>query len=322
MYDIIIIGGGPAGLTAGIYGSRFMLSTLLIAEIAGGQAASADLVENYPGFPEGISGPELTEKMLKQARKFGVEVIHERVIELKNASSHPKIVKTETGEYEATAVIIATGGEPQKLKIAGEERLSGKGVSYCVSCDGPLFRNKEVIVIGGGDKAISGALFLKQLAKKVVLIHRREGLRAAKILEKRVLAEKKIEFIRSAVATEVIGERTVEGVKIKNVRGEEEKYISAQGIFILIGTKPDTNFLRETILCNKDGYIITNQDLMTSESGVYACGDCREGSLHQIVAAAAEGAIAASAAYKYMESLNGLGGSKLKNDENKRRKED
>ena len=302
MYDIIIIGGGAAGLTAGIYASRFLLSTLLIAEITGGQAASADLVENYPGFPEGISGPELTEKMLTQARRFGLEIIHERVIELKGVSSHPKVVKTETGEYKAAAVIIAVGGKPQKLKIVGEERLSGKGVSYCVTCDGPLFRDKEVIVIGGGDKAISGALFLSQLAKKVILIHRREGLRAAKILEKRVLAEEKIEFIRSAVATEIIGEKTVEKVKIKSVRSGEEKDISAQGIFVLIGTKPDTNFLRGTIPCNKDGYIITNQDLMTSKSGVYACGDCREGALHQIVAAAAEGAIAASGAYKYLES--------------------
>jgi thioredoxin reductase (NADPH) len=312
MHDIIIIGAGPAGLTAGIYGSRFMLSTLLIAEIAGGQAASADLVENYPGFPEGISGPELTEKMFKQARRFGTEIVHERVIELKNASSHPKIVKTETKEYEAMAIIVATGGEPQKLKIAGEERLLGKGVSYCVSCDGPLFRDKEVIVIGGGDKAVSGALFLSQLAKKVILVHRREGLRAAKILEERALANKKIEFIRSAVATEVIGSKTVERVKIKNMRAGEEKYISAQGIFILIGTSPDTNFLRKTIACNKDGYIITGEDLMTSESGVYACGDCREGSLHQIVAAAAEGAIAASSAYKYIESLNSSGGSTVR----------
>jgi thioredoxin reductase (NADPH) len=302
MYDIIIIGGGPAGLTAGIYTSRFMLRTLLIAEMTGGQAALADLVENYPGFPEGISGPELTEKMLEQAKRFGLDVIHGRVVGLKNVSSRPKIAKTETEEHEAEAIIVATGGEPQKLKIAGEERLTGKGVSYCVSCDGPLFRNREVIVVGGGDRAIGGALFLSQLAKKVTLIHRREDLRASKILEKRALANRKIEFIRSTVATEVIGSGTVEKVKIKSVRSGEEKYISAQGVFILIGTKPNTNFLCETIACNKDGYIITNEDLVTSESGVYACGDCRQGSLHQIVAAAAEGAIAASAVYKYLKN--------------------
>lgn len=300
MYDIIIIGGGAAGLSAGIYASRLLLSTLLIAEVAGGQVASASLVENYPGFPEGISGLELAGKMITQARKFKVKIVQERVTELKNPSSCPKVVKTETGEHRAAAVIIAVGGEPKKLKIAGEEALSGKGVSYCVSCDGPLFTNKEVLVIGGGDRAVSGALFLSQLAKKVILAHRREDLRATRILEERLLAEEKVEFIRSAVAEEIIGEKTVEKVKIRSLSSGEEKYISVQGIFILIGTRPNTEFLGGAPICDKDGYIITNQDLMTSEEGVYACGDCRQGALHQIVAAAAEGAIAASNAYRYL----------------------
>jgi len=303
-YDIIIIGGGPAGLTAGIYASRARMRTLLIEKLSpGGQAALTEIIENYPGFPGGIAGPELMEKMREQAIKTGLEIISGEVtgMEIKK-----KIVKTKDEEYKALAIIIASGAHPQKLGVPGEDRLLGKGVSYCATCDGPLFKGQDIVVVGGGDSAVEEALFLTKFAKKVILIHRRDRLRATKILQGRALANERIEFILDSVVTEILGKKGVNRVKVKNKKTGEEKEIPCQGVFISIGITPATNLLRGLVDMDKGEYILTNEDMKTSQEGIYACGDCRKKLLRQIITACGEGSLAAFAATKYVEELRGM----------------
>ena len=324
-YDIIIIGGGPAGLTAGIYASRARMKTLLIERLApGGQAILTELIENYPGFPGGIAGPELMEKMREQAIKTGLEIISGEVTEIEMKKivnpvrgKSPKTtasflvrtsngVKTKDEEYKALAIIIASGAHPQKLGVPGEDRLLGKGVSYCATCDGPLFKEQDIVVVGGGDSAVEEALFLTKFAKKVILIHRRDRLRATKILQERALANERIEFILDSVVTEILGKKGVNRVKVKNKKTEEEKEIPCQGIFISIGITPATNLLRGLVNMDKGEYILTNEDMKTSQEGIYACGDCRKKLLRQIITACGEGSLAAFAATKYVEELRGM----------------
>ncbi len=305
-YDLIIIGGGAAGLTAGIYAGRARMKTLLMEKMApGGQAASTDMVENYPGFPEVISGPELMERMAKQAERFGLETVIDTAESLKLKAEKEIVVVTQRKEYETLSVIIAAGGEPRSLGVPGEEKLRGRGVSYCATCDGPLFRDKEIIVVGGGNTAVQEALFLTEFAKKVTLIHRRDRLRATKVLQERVLSHAKIEIVWSSVVTGIRGENRVEGVEVSNKQSGEEREIPARGVFILTGIKPGTDFLGGFLEMDEQGYLITDENMKTSREGIYACGDCRRKQLRQIVTACGEGAIAAVAAQHYVDQTKG-----------------
>ncbi len=302
-YDVIIIGGGPAGLTAGIYTTRLGLNTLLIEKLLpGGQAILTDLIENYPGFPDTISGPQLMQNIQKQAVNFGLKIVSEEVKGI-TKKNNKHIVKTDQKEHEAFAVIIATGAQPQKLNIPGENLFISKGVSYCGTCDGPLFRGKEIVVIGGGDAAIEEALFLTKFAKKVTVIHRRNELRSAKILQERAFTNKKIDFIWDSVPEKIIGEKKVERIQIKNVKTNQTQIINTDGVFIFIGTKPDTEFIKEIVKRDEEGYIITDENMLSSCEGIYACGDVRRKLLRQVVTACGEGATAGFAAGQYIQEI-------------------
>jgi thioredoxin reductase (NADPH) len=308
MHDVIIIGGGPAGLTAGIYLARARFKLVLIEKATlGGQVLLTERIENYPGFPQGILGKKLVERMQSQAEKFGLKIIQKeaRSIILTPNTKHltPKIVKTEDKNYETLAIIIATGAEPKKLDVSGEKKLRGRGVSYCATCDGPLFRNKVVAVVGGGDTAVEEALFLTKFAKKVILIHRRDKLRATKILQERAFRSKKIDFIWDSVIQEVLGKERLEGLKLKNLKTDQEKMISLEGVFISVGIKPNTIFLKGLLDMDEEGYILTDTDMQASAEGIYACGDCRKKTLRQVITASGEGATAAFAAEQYVNKI-------------------
>jgi len=303
-YDIIVIGGGPAGLTAGLYTSRAKLKTLLLEKLApGGRAALAWKIENYPGFPEGIDGPELMERTRKQAEKYGLEIKSEEVLEIELCAKDEgalggseKLVKTRHGEYRSIALIVATGTRAKKLGVPGEEKLIGRGVSYCATCDGPLFKDQKVVVVGGGDVAVEEAIFLSRFVEKVTLIHRRRELRATKTMCERALSDPKLEFILNSEVMEIFGETEVQGVKVRNLETEKDSIVEAKGIFVCIGTVPNSGFLRGVVEMDKEGFVITDENMETSLSGVYACGDVRKKFLRQVVTACGDGATAASAA--------------------------
>jgi len=301
-YDLIIIGGGPAGLTAGIYASRARVKTLLIESFSViCQAVTTDHIENYPGFPEGVNGFELIEKFKKQAEKFGTEFIAAEVKEIKETKPGWQIV-TEDKTYTASSIIIATGASPKRLDVPGEDKFRGRGVSYCATCDGALFKNKEVVVVGGGDTALEEALFLTRFAKKVTVIHRRNALRGTKILQERSFANKKIEIAWDSVVTEIAGSGKVAGVKIKNVKTNAITDFSCDGIFICVGYTPNTGFLKDAVPLDEAGYIISDDNCLTSKAGIFAAGDCRKKLLRQVVTAAGEGATAAFACQRYLEN--------------------
>lgn len=304
IYDIIIIGGGPAGLTAGLYASRGRVKTLLLEKLApGGQAAVADIVENIPGFPPGIKGAEFIARLEKQATNFGLEINNgEEVREIVEKDKTIKVAKTTNEEYQTRTVIIAVGARYRKLGVPGEDKLVGRGVSYCATCDGPLFRGKDVVLAGGGDTAVGEALFLSKFCRQVTLVHRRDKLRATKILQERALAADNIKFAWSSTVTEVLGEAKVEGVRIEDVNTGSEKVLDAAGIFIFVGLKPDTDFLQGLINLDSEGFVITDQDTRTSQEGIFACGDCRKKTLRQIVTACAEGAVAGFMALRFVEA--------------------
>lgn len=309
IYDIVIIGGGPAGLTAGLYACRAREKTLLVEKgLCGGQILTADTIENFPGFPDGIKGPELAGWMLKQAEHFGIEI---KMAEVKTVNPEKgegrkfRIEVNNSEKIEALAIVIASGAKWNSLNIPGEKELAGRGVSYCATCDGPLFRNKDVVVVGGGDTAVEDALFLTKFANKVTVVHRRDRLRAARILQERVLANKRIELCLKSVATEVIGKNKVEGLKIRDVNTDKERTIKADGVFVLIGITPNSGIVKDLVkLCPK-GYIITDDEMRTSAEGIFACGDVRMKLLRQVVTAAGDGAIAATSAGHYVERLKG-----------------
>ncbi len=304
MYDLIIIGGGPAGLTAGIYAVRSGLETLILerSEISG-QIALADIVENYPGFPS-ISGLELMEKYRSHAQEAGVKTKITDVLSVRS-EGEKKIVSTDSGDLEAKAVIIATGANPKRLNVPGETDLISKGVSYCALCDGPFFRNKNVVVVGGGNSAVTDALFLSKTARKVYLVHRRDRLRAAKVLQDRAFTTSNIEFILNAFVQEIVGSsggvKKVEKIIYKDVKSGENRELVVDGVFIYVGIHPNT----EIVNVEKDGegFIKTDSSLETSERGIYAAGDCRDTPIWQLVAAVRDGALAATAANEYIESL-------------------
>lgn len=300
-YDVIIIGGGPAGLTAGLYAGRANLKTALVERgMPGGQAATTEMIENYPGFPEGIMGPELMLRMADQARRFGVEFVTTNVERVREEDGR-FILSCTDREMVGRALIIATGAEPKELGVKGERELRGRGVSYCATCDGAFFRDKKVAVVGGGDAAVEEALFLTKLVDKVYLIHRRDALRATKVLQERAFANPKIEFIWNTTVAEILGTDKVEALLLQDVKTGEKRSIAVDGVFIYIGMKPNTEFIRELVRVDEGGYLITDDNLMTSVPGIFAAGDVRQKKLRQVITAAADGAIAAVAVEKYLE---------------------
>ena len=302
-YDIIIIGGGPAGLTAGLYASRSMMKTLLLEKVApGGLAATTEAVENYPGFPEAINGYELVSRMEAQARKFGLEIISKGITGI-SAEGDLFIVRTASAEYRAYAVIIASGSAARNIGTANEDRFRGRGVSYCATCDAPFFRDKDVVVVGGGDTAVEEALYLTKFVSRIYLVHRRDKLRATPIIQKRALANPKIQFCWNSVVEEISGTERLEGVKIKNTVTGEITALAAQGIFVFIGWIPNTAFLKGFVELDQSGYILADSEMRTSRKGVYACGDVVKKNLRQIVNACGEGATAAFNAQHYVEEL-------------------
>ena len=304
MHDIIIIGGGPAGLTAGLYTARARLNVVLLERLApGGQVLNTDWVENYPGFPDGISGFELVERMKTQAEKFDLPIQLEEVMGLE-FSPEKKIVVTNKGQLEAKALIIATGATPKKLGIEGEDVLTGKGVSYCATCDGPFYKDQEVVVIGGGDTALEEAIFLTRFASTIHLAHRRDELRAVKLLQDRAMAQEKIKFIWDTIPLKILGENGVEGIELKNVKTGEISRQEAQGVFIFIGTKPNAELINGMVKQDEGGFVISDEKMETSAAGVFAAGDIRSKPWRQISTAVGEGATAAFYAEKYLEDLN------------------
>lgn len=300
-YDVIIIGGGPAGLTAGLYAGRANLKTALVERgMPGGQAATTEMIENYPGFPEGIMGPELMMRMADQARRFGVEFVTTNVERVREEDGR-FILSCTDREMVGRALIIATGAEPKELGVKGERELRGRGVSYCATCDGAFFRDKKVAVVGGGDAAVEEALFLTKLVDKVYLIHRRDALRATKVLQERAFANPKIEFIWNTTGAEILGTDKVEALLLQDAKTGEKRSIAVDGIFIYIGMKPNTEFIRELARVDEGGYLITDDNLMTSIPGIFAAGDVRQKKLRQVITAAADGAMAAVAVEKYLE---------------------
>jgi thioredoxin reductase (NADPH) len=307
-YDTIIIGGGPAGYTAGLYAARSGLKTLLVEGAATvSQITITDLIENYPGIPEGINGFDLMQLFKTQALKFGLEIITKDVLTIKNNAAAPVIwdVNVEDKSFKTLSVIVATGAQWIKLGVPGEVEFAGKGVSYCATCDGPFYRNKDVAVVGGGDTAIQEALFLTRFAKKVFVVHRRDRLRAAKILQNRAFAEKKIEFVWSAKLTEISGRDFVTGVKVADVLSGKASEISAEGVFIFVGRTPHTGLFRDVLKLDAGGYIITDDNMRTSADGIFAAGDCRAKQFRQVITAAGDGANALYSAELYVEKLKG-----------------
>ncbi len=299
-YDVVIIGGGPAGLSAGIYTARARLSSLLIERGAvGGQIINAEWVENYPGFTESISGIDLTEAMHKQATKFGLETLLAEVtgIDIKGGR---KAVKTSQGDFTAKAVIIAGGSERQKLGVPGEAEFAGKGVSYCATCDGPFFRGKAVAVVGGGNTAITEAIELTKFASRITVIHRRDELRATKILQEKAFAEPKIDILWDSVIEEIDGDAFVSKVRVSNVKTRKKTVLDVSGVFMAVGFRPNTGYLKGIVKLDDIGTVITNEKMETSVPGIFAAGDIRGNSIRQIIAAAGDGAVAAIGAEKYI----------------------
>lgn len=302
MYDVAIIGGGPAGLSAGIYAARANLKTVIIERgLYGGQMQNTLDIENYPGF-ENIEGPELSERLYKQALQVGVEWKYGNVQSI-SLEGQTKVVKLEDGTVEARSVIIASGASPRPLGVPGEAEFTGRGVSYCATCDGALYRGAEVIVIGGGDSAIKEAILLTRFASKVTVIHRRDALRATGILQNRAFANEKITFMWDTVVDKIEGDGRVTGVLARNVKDGSTQVVEAKGVFIYVGVDPVTDFLKGSEILDEWGYILTDEFMATAVPGVYAAGDVRAASLRQIVSAAADGAEAAMKVYEYLETL-------------------
>jgi thioredoxin reductase (NADPH) len=301
-YDLIIIGGGPAGLTAGIYAARAKLKTVLLERLnPGGLVASTDWVENYPGFPEGIVGAELVKKMEEQAVKFGTEIISFKEVNSTDLKGQTKAVSVDKEEYRAKAVIIASGTEPKKLGIPGEEEFRGRGVSYCATCDGAFFQGKDIVVIGGGSSGIQEGLFLTRFVNNITVVEFMPHLNAEKILQERAHKNEKFKFFVNHMATSINGKDQVESVTIKDRKTNEEKTISCAGVFVYVGWDPKTEFLKGQVDLDKWGYVIAGEDTKTSTSGVFVAGDVREKTLRQITTAVSDGTIAAFMAEKYIE---------------------
>jgi thioredoxin reductase (NADPH) len=299
-YEVVIIGGGPAGLSAGIYTARARLNSLLIEKgVVGGQILNAEWVENYPGFPEGIGGYDLTQLMYQQATKFGLETLTAEVtgIELKGEQ---KIVRTNEGGLVVKALIVASGSEWAKLGVPGEKEFTGKGVSYCAICDAAFFTDQTVALVGGGNAAITEALQLTKFASKVIVIHRRDKLRATRIVQEKAFAEPKIEFLWNNIVERIEGEEVVKRLRLRNVVTKEESTSDVSGVFISIGFKPNTDYLKDVLPLDAAGYIVVSEKMETGVPGIFAAGDIHSNSIRQVIAAVGDGATAAIHAERFI----------------------
>ncbi len=300
--NILIIGSGPAGLTAALYTARADLNPLCIEGYQrGGQLMLTSEVENFPGFPQGILGPELMEIFRKQAERFGTRFLTKDVTKV-DLKKEPFVVETDGEKFEAKAVIISTGASARLIGLPNEKRLMGKGVTTCATCDGAFFRNMEVAVVGGGDSAMEEAIFLTKFATKVTVIHRRDALRASKIMQDRAFANKKIQFVWDTLVEDVLGDKEVEGLKLKNVKNGEASTLKVAGLFVAIGHDPNTQLFKGQIEMDKNGYIVTKNGSKTSLPGVFACGDVQDHVYRQAITAAGSGCQAAIDAERYLES--------------------
>lgn len=303
IYDVIIAGAGPAGMTAAVYTSRANMSTLMLERgIPGGQMANTEEIENYPGFGS-ILGPDLSTKMFEHAQQFGAEYAYGDIKEVRDEAPYKRVLAGDK-EYLAKSVIIATGAEHRLLGAPGEKELSGRGVSYCAVCDGAFFRGKELVVVGGGDSAVEEAVFLTRFASKVTIIHRRDQFRAQKILQKRAMENEKISVIWDTQVKEIRGEGKVQSVLLENVKTKEQSELATDGVFIYVGMDPLTDSVRGLGITNEAGYVLTDEKMNTKVKGVFAAGDVREKMLRQVVTATGDGSIAAQSAQHFVEELN------------------
>lgn len=303
-YDVLILGGGPAGLTAAIYASRAKLSVLVLEKMTtGGAMVVSENIDNYPGFPEGISGAELGRLLEEQAKKSGAEIKWGNVVKFED-QGNIKVVSTIKEEYKGKTVIVCTGTGRRTLGVPGEEEFKGRGISFCATCDAPLFKNKNVLVVGGGNAAVQEAVYLTRFADKVYIAHRGNQLRAEKNLQEKVFADKKIELLLNTVVKEVRGEGLVEGVLLLDKKTGKEWFLKLSGIFLFIGVHPNTIFLEDAgIKMDDKGYVITTEKMETSLAGVFAAGDVREKKVRQIITAASDGAVAANMARAYIRAI-------------------
>lgn len=300
-WDIIILGGGPAGLTAAIYSGRAGYKVLVLEQAQfGGEITTTHWMDNYPGFPEGVGGFEFGEQLEQQAERFGAKLLP-CIIEKAGLAGDVKEVHTSEGVFKGKKVIIASGTKADQLGVPGEEKLQGKGVSYCATCDGAFFRDKEVAVVGGGDTAVEEAIFLTRFASRVSVIHRRDRLRAVQDLQKKLFDNPKAEVIWDTVVKEIKGEQKVEGLELEGKTGPH--YLPVAGVFMLVGRKPNTAFLEKVLELDEGGYIVTDDEMRTSIPGVFAAGDVRKKLLRQVVTAASDGAVAAFAAGRELEEM-------------------
>lgn len=303
-YKMIVLGSGPAGWSAALYAARAEAHPLVLSGLElGGQAALTHVIENYPGFPEGVGGAQLGELFQKQAERFGATMEFDRASEV-DLSQHPFVVKTDSGqELKAESLVIATGASPNHLNIPGETEYTGRGVSYCATCDGWFFKEKKVVVVGGGDSALEEGLFLTRYASSVTIVHRRDSLRAGAILQSRARSNPKISFVWNSVLTNVAGNGVVESVGLKNVVTGEESRLATDGVFIFIGHKPNTQLFQGQLEMDANGYIVTDNRMHTSVPGVFAGGEAADPVFRQVITSAGMGAAAAMEAIKYLESL-------------------
>ena len=302
--ELVVIGGGPAGLTAAIYASRALIETLVIEKmLPGGQPALTTYIENYPGFPEGVSGVEFAQRLESQAEKFGAKIITSkpvsRVIQVEDVFQ----IETEDETFLAEAIIVATGTSPRKLDIPGEKEFVGRGISYCAICDGAFYKDKVVAVVGGGDSAVDEAIYLTRFASKVYLIHRRAQLKAEKILQERAFSNPKISFIWDTVVKSIEGNKKVEKLRLLNVKNQEEMELGVDGIFVYMGSIPNSSIVKDLMQLGENGYIITDAMMRTNVPGIFAAGDVRNTVLRQLATAVGDGAIAANSAEKYLREI-------------------
>lgn len=304
--DIVIIGSGPAGLSAALYAARADLKPLVLTGmVLHGQASTTDTIENYPGFPEGIGGSELGQLFQMQAERFGAEIEMDQATSV-DLSQKPFLVETYSKRVEAKSLIITTGATAKKLKVPGEKKFTGRGVSYCGTCDGWFFKDKDIVVVGGGDSALEEGLFLTRFANSVTIIHRRDELRAGAILQNRAFENPKIKFIWDTVVTEIMGQDGVSAVKLKNVESDEETLHETDGVFIFIGHRPNSELFAGQIELDDKGYIVANKYMETSVEGVYAAGEIADPVYRQVITSAGMGAAAAIQATRYLENLENL----------------